>query len=97
MVKVIIFDFDGVLFDTERLHFDLFRRVLRKAGVALSPEAYYVRYIGLTEPACFRAALADHGQAHLSSIVRSRKIRKGPVCDPLSSSEGLSGWSQPFR
>lgn len=75
MVKAIVFDFDGVLFDTEPLHFDMFRQVLRMEGISLAPEVYYARYVGLTDPACFRAVLADHGRSPASSETVARLVQ----------------------
>lgn len=75
MIHAILFDFDGVLFDTEPLHFDMFREVLRMEGISLAPDAYYARYVGLTDPACFRAVLADHGRSPASSETVARLVQ----------------------
>lgn len=76
MIHAILFDFDGVLFDTEPLHFDMFREVLRMEGISLAPDAYYARYVGLTDPACFRAALADYGRSPVSSETVAQLVRR---------------------
>lgn len=75
MLKAILFDFDGVLFDTEPLHFDMFRQVLRMEGISLTPEVYYTRYVGLTDPACFKAVLADCGRTSVSPESIRRLVR----------------------
>jgi beta-phosphoglucomutase len=56
-----IFDFDGVVVDSEPIHLMAFQRVLAGVGVALSREDYYGRYLGFDDHDCFVAALADHG------------------------------------
>ena len=46
MLHAIVFDFDGVLADSEPLHFEVFRQVLAEIGITLTPEAYYEKYLG---------------------------------------------------
>jgi beta-phosphoglucomutase-like phosphatase (HAD superfamily) len=57
-----VFDFDGVIADSEPLHFEGFRRVLATQGVALGKSDYYAKYLGYDDAGAFRAVLADHGQ-----------------------------------
>jgi beta-phosphoglucomutase len=61
-LSAVVFDFDGVIADSEPLHFEGFRRVLAGEGVALGRRDYYDRYLGYDDAGAFRAALADHGQ-----------------------------------
>ena len=42
MFRAVIFDFDGVIADSEPLHFEAFRRALAERGVEISKELYYV-------------------------------------------------------
>jgi beta-phosphoglucomutase-like phosphatase (HAD superfamily) len=62
-LRAVVFDFDGVIADSEPLHFEGFRRVLARQGVALSRSEYYEKYLGFDDAGAFRAVLADHGQA----------------------------------
>jgi len=54
-----IFDFDGILADTERLHWQAFQDVLTPLGAAFSWEVYEQDYIGFDDRDVFRTALAD--------------------------------------
>jgi HAD superfamily hydrolase (TIGR01509 family) len=45
MIRGIAFDLDGVLADTERLHFAAYREVLLELGVDIGIEEYRVRFI----------------------------------------------------
>lgn len=47
MIKAVIFDMDGVLIDSEPLHFDVIEMVLNKHGVAI-PGDYLNKYVGDT-------------------------------------------------
>lgn len=74
MIKAIIFDFDGVLFDTEPLHFAMFQAVFQAEGITLSPELYHAKYVGLTDEACFRAVMNDHERTEVSSATLARLV-----------------------
>ena len=75
-IKAIIFDFDGVLFDTEPLHYAAFHEILRSEGIVLSPERYQAVYIGLTDKACFRAVIEDHKKSAASDADLNRLVRR---------------------
>jgi beta-phosphoglucomutase len=62
MLKAILFDFDGVLVDTEPLHFQIFQQVLSEQGVTLSEQDYYSRYVGLDDVGCFQTILCEQGR-----------------------------------
>jgi beta-phosphoglucomutase len=63
MLYAIVFDFDGVLADSEPLHFDAFRRVLAAHGVTLTREEYDAKYLGFDDAGAFGAILRDRGQS----------------------------------
>jgi beta-phosphoglucomutase len=63
MLYAIVFDFDGVLADSEPLHFDAFRRVLAAHGVTLTREDYDAKYLGFDDAGAFGAILRDRGQS----------------------------------
>lgn len=60
----IVFDFDGVLANSEPLHLRAFQETLRAlAGIELTPEEYYARYLGYDDEGVVRTVLADRGLA----------------------------------
>jgi len=59
-LAAIIFDFDGVIADTEPLHFAGFRQTLAEIGISLTESDYYAHYLGYDDRGCFIAALAAH-------------------------------------
>jgi beta-phosphoglucomutase len=59
MLKAIVFDFDGVIADTEPLHFEAFRDVLGGCGVPLTERDYADRYIGYDDVGVFQAVGVD--------------------------------------
>jgi HAD superfamily hydrolase (TIGR01509 family) len=56
-LRAIIFDFDGVIADTEPLHFAGFRQTLADIGISLTQSDYYANYLGYDDRGCFIAAL----------------------------------------
>jgi beta-phosphoglucomutase len=49
MLEAVIFDFDGVLVDSEKLHYQAFNRILTKFDYQLSMRDYYDKFLGLSD------------------------------------------------
>jgi len=60
-IKLIIFDFDGVIMDSEKLHYDKFCQVIARYGEKLDWEEYKEKYLALSDHDCFIALLKDRG------------------------------------
>lgn len=60
-LQAIVFDFDGVLADTEPLHLKAAQRALADTGLALDAHDYYQRYLGFDDAGMFRALATDRG------------------------------------
>lgn len=60
-LRAIIFDFDGVIANSEPLHFRAFQDVLARHDVALSERDYYARYLGYDDVGVFRAVGLEQG------------------------------------
>lgn len=57
MIKACIFDFDGILADTENLHYRSYQKVLEPLGAGFSWETYHRDYIAFDSRQAFVAAL----------------------------------------
>ena len=57
----VVFDFDGVIADTERLHLRAYQDVLRDSGMTLSSDDYQTRYLGFDDVGVFTTVAADRG------------------------------------
>jgi len=62
VLRAVIFDFDGVIADDERLHLAGFRHALAAHGIELSERTYFERYLGYDDREGFEAILRDHGK-----------------------------------
>jgi beta-phosphoglucomutase len=59
MIRAVVFDFDGVIANSEPLHFRAYRDVLTERGINLTESAYYEHYLGYDDVGAFRAIAAD--------------------------------------
>lgn len=66
MLQAVIFDFDGVITDTEVLHLQTFNKVLSQYGVSITTKDYYRYYLGLSDFDLFRLFI-DEGKLDISS------------------------------
>lgn len=57
-LQAIIFDFDGVIANTEPLHFAGLHQTLKEIGIELTEREYYAEYLGYDDRGCILAALA---------------------------------------
>ena len=62
MIRAVVFDFDGVLANSEPLHFRAFHDVLAAEGVTLTEANYYARYLGYNDERAFREIGAEQGR-----------------------------------
>ena len=80
MLRGVIFDFDGVLVDSERAHFEGFRVVLaERAGLEITFHEYTEHYLACDDHSGMRRALELHGQAASPTLVDELAIRKKAV------------------
>lgn len=56
-MRAVIFDFDGVIADTEPLHFESLRRTLADVEIILTEQDYYADYLGFDDRGCILEAL----------------------------------------
>jgi beta-phosphoglucomutase len=94
-VQAVVFDFDGVLADTEGLHFASFQDVFAPRGWTLTRDAYFADYLGFDDRDLIAAFTARHGlavSAADAAIVADekaraydRRIRTGDVLFPSAS------------
>lgn len=76
MADAIVFDFDGVIVNSEPVHLRAFQAVLAEARVALSARDYYARYVGLSDREAFDAVARDSGLTWSGEAVDGLIARK---------------------
>jgi beta-phosphoglucomutase len=73
VLRAIVFDFDGVIANSEPLHFQAFREVLSGEGLTLSERDYYDRYLGFDDAGVFRALGVDANR--IDDLLKRKAIR----------------------
>lgn len=60
MLRAVIFDFNGVILDDEPVHFQSMRDAVAEAGITLTKEEYWDRYLPLDDTRALEAICAAH-------------------------------------
>ena len=76
MLQAVVFDFDGVLANSEPLHLQAFQSVLAERGYALSAQEYYEQYVGFDDESVFRRMAEEWRLGHPEAWVRELMARK---------------------
>ena len=88
MFKAVIFDFDGVITDSEILHLRAFNKSLVEFGIELTKKEYYQNYLGFSDFDCYKT-LIDQGllkidERQISDIIRQKSV----IFEELTKAEG---------
>jgi HAD superfamily hydrolase (TIGR01509 family) len=86
MISAVIFDFDGIIVDSERLHWAAFNKVLEPLGKTISWPDYVETYIGFDDRDTFRTALPTIGKNELSGLIE----KKAAAFQELLESDGAA-------
>ena len=89
MIKALVFDFDGVLADSEPLHLRAYQEVLSALGVTLTPHEYYAHYLGYDDEGVFTTLAAAHGFELDARRLDALVAEKGRVFDAIIESGDL--------
>ena len=85
-LQAIVFDFDGVIANSEPLHLLAFQQALAEDGIELSATDYYSRYLGYDDVGMFEALGRDRGMSMQSARVAELIARKGDCMQDLMRS-----------
>ena len=82
-LQAIVFDFDGVIADSEPLHLRAFQHTLAAHGVTLTREDYYHRYLGYDDVGVFAHVSRDRGIALTTDQIATLVVEKGTYIQQL--------------
>jgi len=82
-VRAVVFDFDGVIANSEPLHFRAFRDVLSTESIVLTEADYYARYLGYNDERAFREIGAERGRRWDDRAVANLIAQKAVVTEEL--------------
>jgi beta-phosphoglucomutase len=88
MFKAVIFDFDGVITDSEILHFRAFNQVLGQYGIELTKQEYYKTYLGFNDADCYgmliHQGLLNAEKEQIGNLIEEKKL----IYKELAKTEG---------
>jgi beta-phosphoglucomutase len=83
MIRAVVFDFDGVLADSEPLHLATYQEVFASVGVTLTRDEYYEHYLGYDDEGVFRAIGRAHGWTMSDEQIAAFVAQKSEVFDRM--------------
>ncbi len=86
MLKAIVFDFDGVVVDSEPLHYQAIVEVSKQLGISFDYEQYLNKYIGYDDRDVFRVILEAAGKPVENATVVELSKQKQLVFEKLVNS-----------
>jgi beta-phosphoglucomutase len=84
-LHAIVFDFDGVIADSERLHLRSYQEILAPEGITMTSEDYFNRYLGYDDVGVFKAVGRDNGVAMDEGRVSELIARKGERYESMAA------------
>jgi beta-phosphoglucomutase-like phosphatase (HAD superfamily) len=84
-LQAIVFDFDGVIVDTERLHLLAYQDILAPKGITMSAADYFARYLGYDDVGVFKAIGKDQDLPMDDGRVTALIAEKGRRYEELSA------------
>lgn len=80
-LRAVIFDFDGVLVNSEPLHFRTLREILLPEGISIDQDEYIHHYLAYDDRGAIRIALERHGIPYDADRVDRIAERKAAIFD----------------
>jgi len=88
-VQAVVFDFDGVLADSEPLHLQAYQALLEPHGIVLDEKAYCERYLGYDDEGALRRMAEDNGLMLGDEEIELLIVEKGRVFEALVGSRDV--------
>jgi beta-phosphoglucomutase len=88
-LRAIVFDFDGVLANSEPLHLRAYQDILAAEALTLTEAEYYSRYLGFDDVGVFTAIGADAGRRWSAADIRRLIAAKARRLELLEESVSI--------
>jgi beta-phosphoglucomutase len=89
-IRAIVFDFDGVLANSEPLHLLSYQAVLDELGIALERDEYYTHLLGFDDVMALRTVSERRGQQWSDAKIAGILERKTVIFDDIVASKASS-------
>jgi beta-phosphoglucomutase-like phosphatase (HAD superfamily) len=88
-LQALVFDFDGVIANSEPLHLRAFQRTLARFAGSLTADEYFARYLGFDDVGVFTEFGKDRGLRFGEDDVRRLVAEKAEHLQRLTSGDGV--------
>jgi beta-phosphoglucomutase len=88
-IEAVVFDFDGVLADSEPLHLKAYQALIEPHGIHLDQQTYSERYLGYDDEGALRRIAADNGLLLGDEEIEMLVVEKGHVFEALVGSRDV--------
>ena len=88
-IRAVVFDFDGVLANSEPLHLMSYQAVLAEIGIELDRDEYYAHYLGYDDVTAFRVISERRGQHWSDAQIAAILERKTVIFDDIVASQDV--------
>jgi beta-phosphoglucomutase-like phosphatase (HAD superfamily) len=85
-IGAVVFDFDGVLANSEPLHLQSYQAALGEIGVTLGRDEYYQQYLGFDDATVFRTLSERRGLGWTAQEISGIIARKTVIFDEIVAS-----------
>ena len=89
MLKAVIFDFDGVICDSEYLHYRALNTVFNRYGVDVPKAVHWDKYLGYTDVENIEAVNRDYAMGLDAAGIRTIMAEKKEAFDAMARIESL--------
>jgi len=90
MIEAVIFDFDGVIADTEDIHYASYQEILAPRGFGFSYGEYAERYMAFDSFGCLKQRMADLGRSVDEAELRRWVEEKNRAHERIIAHEDVS-------
>jgi beta-phosphoglucomutase len=87
MFKAVIFDFDGVICDSEYLHYQALNTIFKRFGVDIPQTVHWERYLGYSDLENIEAVNRDYAMGLDAAAIQEQIAEKKIVFDELARSD----------
>lgn len=87
MLRAVIFDFDGVICDSEQLHYKALNTVFNRYGVDVPKDVHWAKYLGYSDLENIEAVNRDYKMGLDTGAVRRLMMEKKEIFEELAGRE----------
>lgn len=89
MLQAVIFDFDGVVADSEALHYEALNAIFNRFGVDIPKAVHWDKYLGYTDLENIEAVNRDYDMGLDDASIREQIAEKKLIFDKLAGTDAV--------